>query len=158
MNVTILECMNRLVGQPCCLQLVGKNRSLNLGFGEVVRHSSTIAEAIHGEWEIGTYYCSWRIIQNNTIVCASSDTVDDIEEIRQKIREINWGRFSSIRHLSDFDLRVELDNGVLVDFLATISDEDEILHVFMPEKIALDFTIATGWVLGPSDQSRSPGY
>src|SRR5690606_35544518 len=95
MNATVLGYVGRLVGQGCCRQHIGKDRSLNLGFGEVIRHKSAIAEADHGTWEIGTYYCSWRVIYNGKIVCASQDTVDDIEELRQKIREIEWGRFSA---------------------------------------------------------------
>ena len=152
MNEFILRHIDGLIGQVCCLQTIGKDRSLNLGFGEAVRHKSSIAEADHGAWEIGTYYCSWRIVHENLIACGSNDTVGGVEELRQKIRDLEWGRFSAIRHLSEFDLRVEFENGMCVDFLATISDNDEVVHIFCPGKFVLEFSLANGWRAGPSDQ------
>jgi hypothetical protein len=51
------------------------------------------------------------------------------------------------------DVRIEFDNGVSVDILATISDDDEVLHIFCPDKFVIAFSIADGWSAGPSDEA-----
>ncbi len=152
MDATIRGYLSRVIGQVCSRQHIGKDRSLNLGFGAVVRRKSAIAEADHGTWQIGTYTSSWRIVYGRQVVCGSQDAVDDVEEMRQKISEMQWGRLAAIRQLNELDVRVELDNGVIVDFLATISDDDEIVHVFFPEKEVVEFSIVGGWTSGPSDK------
>ena len=107
-----------VVGQMCSRRQIGKDRSLNIGFGEVVLHKSARVgevvlhksarvEAEHGTWEIGTYYRSWRIIHGQRIVCGSQDAVDHIDELRQKMNGIEWGHCSAIRQLTDLDVRME---------------------------------------------------
>jgi hypothetical protein len=78
--------------------------------------------------------------------------VEHIDDLRQKMSAIEWTQCSAIRQLTDLDVQVEFDNGVFVDFLATISDEDEVLHLFCPDKLVVTFSIAEGWMVGPSDK------
>ncbi|WP_076350452.1 hypothetical protein [Paludisphaera borealis] len=152
MNAAVREHIAQVVGQICCHQHISKDRSLSLGFGDVVRHTSAIADADHGKWEVGTYYSSWRILRGKQIVCGSQDTVDSIDALREAMNSVKWGSCTSIRQLTDFDVRVEFDNDVVVDFLATISDEDEVFHLFCPNKIVVAFSITDGWRAGPSDK------
>ena len=144
--------VDQLVGQVCSRQFIGEDRSLHLGFGEVIRHKSVIAEADHGEWEIGTYSCSWRVVSDGRIVCGSQDAVDHIDELRQRISEVDWGRCTALWQPTDLDVRVEFEGGVFVDFLATISEDDEIVHIFFPNKFVIEFSTRGGWVAGPSDK------
>ena len=152
MKATIREHIEQVIGQMCCRQHIGDHRSLRLGFGEIVRVKTARGEADYGKWEIGTYHCAWRIIHDQKIVCGSQDVVESIDELRRAISVIKWGRCSAIRQLTDMDVRVEFDNGVFVDILATISDEDEVLHLFCPDKVVVTFSIPDGWVAGPSDK------
>lgn len=152
MNIAVQRRIDSVVGLICCRQHIGEDRSLFLGFGEVIRVKTVISEADHGKWEIGTYHGSWRIVRGQQILCGSNDSVESVDELRRTIQEIEWGKCSAIRQLTAFDVRVEFDNGILVDILGTISDEDELLHIFFPDKNVVAFSIAGGWVAGKSEE------
>jgi len=152
MNDDIRRCIELCVGQQCCRQHVGKDLSLDLGFGEVVRIKSAIGEADHGKWEIGTYNGSWRIIQDCKLVCGSQSSVESIDELRQQVNSIEWGSLIGLQQLSDYDVRIELDNGILVDFLGTFSGDDELVHIFCPDELVVTFSIGIGWAKGRSDE------
>lgn len=130
-----------------------KPRSLWLGFGQKLFHQNAkLIDPYYGEWEIGTYYCAWRVTKGGQILCGSTDAVDSIEELDFAIKKIAFGRILSLVQSSTFDIRAEFDTGVAIDFLATISDEAEcfgILHG--PGNLAVEFTIAQGWASGPLD-------
>jgi hypothetical protein len=49
-------------------------------------------------------------------------------------------------------VRVELDNGCAVDFLTTLSEDDECFHMFCPGSLYVEFSVAGGWKIGPSDK------
>jgi hypothetical protein len=86
------------------------------------------------------------------VVCGSQDAADSIEELNLALRRIEFGRFASLRQLTELDVRVEFDNDVAVDFLATISDEDECFHIFCPENIYIEFSLRGAWKIGQSDK------
>ena len=152
MDITVRGYIERAIGQVCCRQHIGKDGSLSLGFGEVIRLKTAIAEADHGTWEVGTYYRSWRVVHGRRILCGSQDQVDDINEFRRVIRAIEWGRLSDIRQHNGIDVRIEFNTGVFVDILSTISDYDEVFHMFLPENIVVAFSVVKGWKAGPSDK------
>ena len=127
-------------------------RSLSLGFGNQVHRKTKLIDKFYGEWEIGTYLVAWRVIQGGRVVCGSQDAADSIEELNLALRRIEFGRFASLRQLTELDVRVEFDNDVAVDFLATISDEDECFHIFCPENIYIEFSLRGAWKIGQSDK------
>ena len=90
------------------------------------------------------------------MLCASQDPADSIDELNQALNGIELGRFSSLRQVGEMDVRVELDNGCAIDFLATISDDGECFHIFCPESICVVFSPADGWQIGPSDKPWNP--
>jgi len=123
-------------------------RSLSLGFGEKVQSKSRP----YGEWEIGTYGCAWRVVKSGTVLCGSQDSADKIQDLNAALNLIELGQFVFLRQLTDLDVRVQFDNGVTVDFLATISDGDECFHIFCPEEIYVEFSVGGGWRIGKSNQ------
>ena len=144
-----------MFGKPCCRKRVWRSRSLSLGFGKKVYHKSPpfkLVDAFYGEWEIGTYCYAWRVIKNETILCASSDAVDSVDELDAAIKRIKFGRVVSLEQLTNLDVRVGFDSGIAVDFLATVSDEDEGFHIFCPENKFIGFTVGSGWTIGPSNK------
>jgi len=151
MDATVQEVIKDMVGKPCCRQQVGRGRSLSLGFGEKIRRATAISDGVYGEWEIGTYYGSWRVIHDGKILCGSRDAADSIEDLNVALSRIRFGRFANLRQLTDWDVRVELDNGVMIDFLAEVSDDDEVFHIFCPENRCVQFSIVGGWKTGPSN-------
>lgn len=152
MERRVQEIVEKLVGKPCCRKQVGRNRSLSLGFGDRIQHKTVLTDGFYGEWEVGTYSCAWRIVKEGKVLCGSQDAVDSIDDLNIAVDRIELSRFSSLRQFTDLDVRVDFDNGIAVDFLATISDEDECFHVFCPEKLVIVFSAADGWRIGPSDK------
>jgi hypothetical protein len=154
MNIAVQEIVKDIIGKPCSRKQVGRMKSLSLGFGEIIPYKpdmKRISEISYGEWELGTYYCSWRILKDGRIVCGSQDTTD-IDDLNIEINKIEVGRFGSLRQLTDLDVRVECDNGIAIDFLATISDDDEWFHIFCPENRYVEFKVVSGWRVGASDK------
>lgn len=101
-------------------------------------------------WELGTYNCAWRIIKHGAVICGSRDASEPAE-LNDVIQTIEFGKFISVRKLSEFDVRVELDIAI-VDFLLDFSDDDESFHIFCPENLYIEFSARQGWKVGPSDR------
>ena len=152
MNRDVAVLVEQIIGKSCTRKEVGRMRSLSLGFGAEVRSTIKLNEKIYREWEVGTYRCAWRVVREGIVLCGSQDVVDSIEELNLALDRIEFGRFMSLRQFSDLDVRVEFDSGVAVDFLATISDEDECFHIFCPPKRFIQFSVRNGWKAGPSDK------
>jgi hypothetical protein len=127
-------------------------RSLSLGFGAEVRSTIKLNDKTYREWEIGTYYCAWRVLRGGIVLCASQDVVDSVEELSFALGQIDLGRLVSLRHLTELDVRIEFDSGFAVDILATTSDDDECLHIFCPGERLIIFSVRGGWKMGPADK------
>jgi hypothetical protein len=144
------DILSKIVGQPCTRKEVGRSKSLSIGFGDEANDDSQKRGKRYKRWEIGTYYNSWRVVKGATVLLSNIDS-NDLDELNRELNKIELGRVASIRQLSEFDVRVELDNGVALDFLGTNADEDEYFHVFGPENSYIQFSRA-GWETGRSDQ------
>ena len=142
------ELVHALTGQPCTLQRIGSDRSLFIGFGDV----DTTSTKPHASTEIGTYDCSWRVSRGGSVLCGRDDAVDEISELQDCLSGINLGEFVAISQLSEFDVRLEFSAGICIDVLCTISDDDEVIHIFFPNKEVLTFQPSKGWRFGRSDQ------
>jgi hypothetical protein len=128
-NNKLKELIRPMFGKPCCKKRVWRHRSLCLGFEEKFFHEKKLIDDFYAEWEIRTYYCAWRVIKDKKILCASSDAVDSIDELDAALKQIEFGCIESLDQFSDLDIRVKFDTGIIVEFLATISDEDECFHI-----------------------------
>jgi hypothetical protein len=152
MTAQIEEMIKPMIGQRCCRQRVWRQRSLNLGFGEkIYHHNPKLIDTFYGEWEIGTYYCAWRVVKENKIICGSGDAVDSLDELNSTLQRIDFDRIESLTQSTQFDVRAEFDTGMVIEFLATISDDDECFHLFFPQSICAAFSIQEGWRIGRSD-------
>ncbi|WP_309382245.1 hypothetical protein [Paludisphaera borealis] len=151
MNEAVKALLAGLVGRPCCLQHVGHCARLSLGFGDVVQDTPRP----RGEWQIGTYYCAWRVVRGERILCGSSDAIIDPEGALKVLRSIPWGRFEGIWQPTEMDVRIELSDDVSVDFFSTIVD-DCTVDIFRPNKTVISFSPAKGWEVGDSDRPWNP--
>jgi len=164
MKEEISDILGKIVGQPCTRREVGRSRSLSLGFGDEAGDRNQEEGRHYKTWEIETYYDAWRVVKGATVLLSSIDS-NDLNELNHELNSIELGGFSSMRELTELDVRVELDNGVSVDFLGTTADDDEYFHVFGPEKSYIQFSRAgwkTGrsdrpWVDGPEESAGAPG-
>jgi hypothetical protein len=156
MDDQIKQFLESVYGKQCYRQRVGKPRSLWLGFGEKKYHGKKLIDPYYGELEIGTYYCSWRILKGGKILCGSNDLAT-MEELNAAVQKIEFGQFIAVRQLSDCDVRTEFDSGLVVDFLATTKDDDECFGLlYEPTHVYVQFSIGSGWKMGLSNQSAKP--
>jgi hypothetical protein len=155
MDRKIRALIQPMLGKLCCKKRVWSFKSLTLGFGKKVYHGKKLIDDFYGEWEIRTYCYAWRVIKNGKILCGSNDALDHINELTAVLKRIKFGRIVSLEQLTNFDVRVEFDTGIVVDFLATVSDEDEGLYISNCfEHKTIKFTVGNGWKSGPSNKPR----
>jgi hypothetical protein len=152
MNSDVTGLVEQMIGKLCSRKEVGRTRSLSLGFGAEVRSPLNLSGKIHREWEIVTYYSAWRVVRDGIVLCGSQDVVDSIDELNLALGRVDLGRFMALRQFTDLDVRIEFDNGVAVDFLATTSDDDESFHIRCPGKRLVKFSVRGGWMTGPADK------
>lgn len=151
-DTKISDFLSELKGKKCCRKRVGSGRSLSIGFGEKLPNSNSKAvDSFYGEWEIGTYSSSWRIVANGEIICGSMNVVDSIDELDQQIQTLLLGSIVDIETISPFDIRVILDQSVFIDFMCAAADDDEIFHIFGPESLYIEYKYADGWRIGKSN-------
>jgi hypothetical protein len=138
-----------LFGKTCCKARVWRGRSFRLGFGEKTYHGNPrLIDDFYGEWELGTYRNSWRVIKNGKVICGSNDTVDAIEELDASIKQLTFGKIISLtQERSEIDFRIQFDTGIIVEFLCTVSDEEETLHIFCPDDVCVTFDVVNGWLI-----------
>ena len=150
MDEKILEVIRKLKGKECCRVKVGEYKSLSLGFGKRIYHNNPkLNDTYYGEWEIGTYYCAWRIIQDGQILCDPIDAEE--KELAFCVKKLTFGKFLFLEQLNNFDVRVRLENGFVVDFLSSTSD-DEYFHIFAPKNQYVELRQGGIWALGRTDQ------
>ncbi len=140
--------LQKLKGKSCTLQRVGSDRSLFIGFGEIDNSGAKP----HANVEFGTYDCAWRVSQEGKVICGSGDVVDEVIELEDCLSMVDLGCFSDLKLLTEFDVRLEFLTGVFIDVMCTISDDDEVLHVFFPDNEVLTFQPQVGWRFGRSDE------
>src|SRR3954451_8206479 len=115
----IREFVKPMFGTRCCRRRVNGPRGLHLGFGEKLYHGDPkLIDTYYGEWEIGTYYCGWRVIKDGKILCGSDDVVEAYAELDAAIQRIEMGAILSLEQLGHLDIRVGLDTGIVIDFLS----------------------------------------
>jgi hypothetical protein len=95
-------------------------------------------------------FYAWRVIKNGKILCGSGDAVDHVNELTAILKRVKFGCITSLEQFTDLDVRVRFDTGISVDFLATVSDEDEGITIFCPDNKCIQFTIGNGWKIEPS--------
>lgn len=151
-DTKISNFFSELKGKQCCRKRVGAGRSLSIGFGKKIPNlNSKTADSFYGEWEIGTYSSSWRIVANGEIICGSMNVVDSIDELDQQIQALLLGSIVNIENMSPFDIRVSLDQGIFIDFMCADDEGDEMFHVFGPEFFYIEYKYADGWKIGKSN-------
>jgi len=157
----VLKIIGPIFGKICCRKQVGLIKSLTLGFGEKVYLEPTklrerLRDPYRGEWEIGTWnLCAWRVGRENEIICGSNDS-SDVKELDRSIGQIEFGNLVELQELNKFDIRAVFDNGIYVDFLATIkaSSEHDTFHVFCPNKIFVAYYAGKGWTAKKSNEGQ----
>ncbi len=149
MNPSVQNKISLLIGKTCCRQRVGDMHSLSLGFGAKIPHKkNNLPDGFYGEWEIGTYMSSWRIILDERIICASQDDVESIAELNDKLRLIQFGKIISIDNIGFFDVRVTFSGGLYVEFIICSVEQDEAFHIIGPNDLYIEWSLKHHWKIG----------
>jgi uncharacterized RDD family membrane protein YckC len=131
----VVSILRPIIGLPNCRTDVGEHKSLSFGFGERVYHGNNrLRTSFYGEWEIGTYHSAWRVVKGNSILLARGD-LGSSEYLAARLSQIPLGSILALLQPSPLDLRIELNNDVIVEIYANTSDpEDDFFHMFFPKK------------------------
>lgn len=143
----VLNFLNTLTGKECCRKRVGEYGTLSIGFGEKIFHNKpNHLDNFYGEWEIGTYRASWRIVSEKTVLLGSRDLPDDSSSLDKMLEEIFLGK---IKHfdIGHFDIRVHLDNNIIIEFFCCSNDDDDIFHIMDTKKTYFGFNPQNGWTI-----------
>ncbi|AVP98899.1 hypothetical protein C7S18_17700 [Ahniella affigens] len=125
---------------------MGNELTLSVGFGQLIpsKRPSRVDDP-DPEWWLGTYYGTWRIMKGDEILCGSFDAARDRAWLVQRIGSIAPGAFQSLTQASPFDLRLDLSNGIAIDFMWTTSEVEDLFMVFGPNDLYLTFGPQSGW-------------
>lgn len=143
-----------MFGQSCCRKRVTEWKCISLGFGQKVYHNKPkMVDSFYGEWEIASYFCAWRIVQDGRIICGSNETVDSTEELDAIVNKIDFGRIISLKmSLAGVDVRAEFDTDIEMDFFFIRSGDDESINIFCPDDMCATFSVIDGWLIGKSNK------
>jgi hypothetical protein len=108
-------------------------------------------ERFYGEWELGTYWGSWRVVREGVVVCGNTEIVDSIDQLDDLLRSIVLGRLEALRVLSCFDIQLVFENETHIDILATASEDDELFHIFGPGHTFVEYRVPGFWKSGKSN-------
>jgi hypothetical protein len=135
-----------LKGKLCCCQRVGEHRSLRLGFGKKLNRSRmAVRDPFFGEWQIGTYTAAWRIIHDDKILLGSMNPVNSCAELDEELAKIQFGPVLDIDASSRFCVRVSLEGGMFIDFMAASNDESEVFFVLQADGHDIEYRSTIGW-------------
>lgn len=145
--------LSEMMGRKCSLQRIDTDGTLRIGFGVLrlrpIRGSHSVE---HAEWEIGTYYRSWRVCHGVEVLCGGQDPLGEPNILEQRLNQVDFGTFKDCHQLSAFDVRIRFSTDVYVDVLGAVSNDDEIVHLFSPNHQVTTFSIGRGWQQGPSNK------
>jgi hypothetical protein len=127
------ELISNLLGQKVCRIQVDDNRSLSIGFGEKVFHQKKRSkDSFYGQWELGSYYPSWRLIKNDRILVGAHD-LESVADIKLNLIELLQGRLINLEIWKTFNITLYFDDEIIIEFFPATNEEDELFHIFCPE-------------------------
>jgi hypothetical protein len=151
----IFKIIEPLLGKNFSEIWIDSYKCLRLGFGEKKFHNNPkIEKKYFTEWEIGSYRSSWRIVKDNKILMGKND-LEDVKELNIKINNIEFGNILAIKQISHFDIRLEFQDHILIEYLPAFSDVDEFFYIFCPENIHLEFAQDGKWTISKSNEPFS---
>ena len=76
-KISLDDVKNKILGLKSCYIRVGYGGHLKLGLGEKKFYSnSELKGKYHGEWDIISRSCTWRIRRENIMLCGDGDEIE----------------------------------------------------------------------------------
>lgn len=137
-----------LINQQICRIDFRRDKSLFIGLGNKY---PTFRKAVsfYGQWEIGTYNASWRIIKDGKILIASESEKLIIEE--KEIVSLPQFKLKEIDEPTPFDLSFVFSKNLKIDFLNCYTEDDEFVHVIKIDKTWWEKKQNGLWLKGKDD-------
>jgi hypothetical protein len=139
-------------GQEVCFINIGDQKSLSVGLGRLLnRQELGLKNVYESEWCLGSYRCCWRIIEHGKIKLTNHSLDETIETLNRKVSAVKLGKLLRISNTTDYDVRVEFENGIFIDFITTFDDDDECFHLFCPLHEYVEFYSDGKWRMGKAN-------
>lgn len=152
MKAEVQALLSPIIGQECCRANVGHGNSLVVGFGRKIFHNNpNLHIPYHGEWELRTFYCAWRVMDNRDIVVGKNDMYE-VNEMDGRIACLLSSHVTVIEEHGDLDITMMFDTGAILDIFATTSDDSDYFYFSLPGSRALVRSRGGTWTLMDSDK------
>lgn len=153
MNKRLYAYLQGAINMPVCRLSVNSYKMLSIGVGRKEYHNDTsLVTDYYGEWEFGSYINSWRILKNDKIIIGRDNRFENKNELNDRVNSISFGSFQEITIRNGRDVILNFSDSVEVQFLKTISDDDESFHIFCPNNIYIYLTAAGKLKIKKSDE------
>jgi hypothetical protein len=147
MEFEVPSILNDLVGLACCEARVGFADSLVLGFGEKVFDNPRRVKEFHGEWQLRTESCTWRIIQNQDMYCGYYGDNEENDNLLNSLLNL---RILDVVQISLFDIMFVLEKDYRIFLLAQSRDNSH-FGIFAPNDVYIEFSSAKEWIISKSN-------
>lgn len=138
-------------GEECCRKRVGYYYSLAIDFGQKTYHNEPRnVDTFYGEWQFRTYNRMWRILRKGQVVLQGQNNTCSNDDLDGKLQQLEFGKLINIFMNTDFDLVLQLDNDLSIEFLNS-SKEYKVCSVFLPQNRCLVYHFNQGWKYGRGD-------
>lgn len=141
MDVEIPKNLNTLIGQICCNARVGYAGSLVLDFGEKIYSNVKRIHNFMGEWSLRTDSCTWRMDDNQTVICGFYDEEEENDKFLKKIISL---KLLGIEHISHVDIELKFENDYRI-FLIGQSKDTDFFGILAPNNTFIGFNPTTKW-------------
>lgn len=127
----------KLIGIRACYIGVGYGGHLKLGLGEKQFYKSNeLKGKYHGDWDIVSRECTWRIRKDRIVLCGHGD---EIEYSSEKLHLLDLGIVQDIKQSEIFDLAIIFDSGIIIDYFMNITYEPQ-LTINYNQNLAYELT------------------
>jgi hypothetical protein len=124
------EIKGMLIGLKVCYIGQKYGGYLKIGLGEKVYYDETgLKGKFHCQCDVSSRQSTWRIIQNNKILCGYGNEVEFNKGI---FSSLELGSLVDIIQKTDFDITFMFDCGISVDFICNILEEPQLTITSYP--------------------------
>ena len=120
-----------IINQQICRIDFRRDKSLFIGLGNKYP-TCRKAVSFYGQWEIGTYNASWRIIKDGKILIASES--EKLMAGEKEIVLLPQFKLEEINEPTPFDLSFVFSSNLKIDFFNCYTEDDEFIHVIKNDK------------------------
>lgn len=129
-KISLENIRDKILGLSSCYIRVSYGGLLRLGLGEKRFYKNSEMNGMyHGEWDIISRECTWRIRRNNVVLCGQGD---EIEYSSEKALSLSLGTVVGVEQREIFDLTIIFDSGIIIDYFMNMAYEPQLQIICNP--------------------------